>query len=227
MSSATSHATSTREDARAFADAFAPADDAFTFGSVLGESRTVTLSELETVLELGAPVAVPRVRPAAPAPNPAVEETKLISLAELGDVLARPTATSAELDFDFGAGTAERARRRTAARRQPASSVAAGAERASRRRAAHQETTTKSPSRAVEPAAPVPRAADLRSGIELWHGAQIPARRVFPGSAALRRLRAEPDRIALYAVLLGILLVLIAATSSSAGATALPVLQLW
>ncbi|MCW3010443.1 MAG: hypothetical protein JWO90_847, partial [Solirubrobacterales bacterium] len=47
-----------------------------------------------------------------------------------------------------------------------------------------------------------------------------------PHVAAVDRIRANPDRVAMWAVLLGILLVLIAFTSGSAGAIALPVLAL-
>ena len=196
---------------------FSSVDDAFTDAPPVGESRTLTLAELEAELALAAPVQLPAGRPvpeAAAAQEP--EQGGLLTLAELGEVLAQPAPAADVLDFDFGSGAEARARRRTQARTGTALRVprarglgarSARPERLARRRAACSGAPD-------GPGRPCAGAAELRAP-----GADgSVARRPLPGSAALQRARADPDRIALYAVLLGILLVLIAATSSASGA---------
>ncbi len=227
MSTATEQARSTRSEVRAFADAFSAADDAFTFGETSGESRTVTLAELEAVLELDAPVDV---APERPLPVPAAAQAQdgdLLTLEELGKVLAAPSAPADALDFDFGSGT-ERARRRTAARTGGSTPAAppthpvseASAPRLAPIGARHAvQAPPPGSSLLHQPLAPPERerrghgrrltAAGAQRGAEV-------APRPLPGAATLHRFRADPDRIALYAVLLGIVLVLIAASSSSA-----------
>ena len=243
MSTAAEQVRSTRSDARAFADAFSAADDAFTFADA-GESRTVSLSELGAVLDLDTPVGLPEDRPQpAPSRSEPSEDEGLLTLAELSDVLARPAAD--ELDFDFGTGTAERARRRTAARRQPpaarvepsrrrasgpAPARAAGVPRADADAAAARLAATSAGHRAArrtpaiaEPLAPPAKVSRALAPVP---SSAPPAPRPLPGSGVVQRFRAQPDRLALYAVLLGILLVLIAASSSASGATSGLVLQL-
>lgn len=258
MSNATEQARSTRGDARPFADALSSADDAFTFGSA-GESRTLTLAELETVLELDAPVELPVERSAPVSAQPT--DTALLTLVELSDaLLSRPAVDADALDFDFGTGTDERARRRTAARWE----LAEAPQLTSGTRGAGPSTRgddVAAPSGSVPPvgrdasavrretqplrrdvpagrlAAPVARhAAALavplaappaaRRRLQPQVAAPVRDRRPLPGSGIVQRFREEPDRIALYAVLLGILLVLIAASSSSASAVALLSLHL-
>lgn len=238
MSNATEQARSSRGDARAFAEAFAAADDAFTFGPSVGESRTLTLSELEAVLELDTPVGLPAE---SPAPAIATGDAELLTLEELCDVLAEPPAAADVLDFDFGTGTAERARRRTAARtgtsipappaprqapgpvsRSSVRPAAAGALPLTARAAA----TSPARRRGVRSSAMSPAQPPARRGPQPSMMVPAPGRRPLPGSSAVQRFRAEPDRIALYAVLLAILLVLIAASSSSASAVSLLTQQL-
>lgn len=224
MSNATELTRSSRSDARGFADAFSAADDAFTFDRRAGESRTMSLAELEAVLELDGPVDVGAAVRATPAPLPAPQtDPDLLTLAELGDVLAGSPATPEVLDFDFGS-TAERARRRTAARSDalPADLEADG--RGGRESAGAvprgTRVTTPAPHRPLSvPEQAWPSSRPAPAGLDV-------SRRPLPGSVALRRVRADPDRIALYAVLLGILLVLIAASSSSASAVTALSLQL-
>ncbi|MBA2348272.1 MAG: hypothetical protein H0V81_08245, partial [Solirubrobacterales bacterium] len=124
MSNATDTVRSTRADARAFAEAFSDADDAFTFERGVAESRELSLDELGEVLGLGSG------GPATNAPRPAnrsgqvdvaavvglSEADELLTLDELGDALARGERSTDDLDFDFGTSANERARRRTAAR---------------------------------------------------------------------------------------------------------------
>jgi hypothetical protein len=235
LSNATEQARSARSDARAFADAFAAADDAFTFDAGAGESRTLTLSELGDVLALEEPIDLPRERasasaaagPAAASHDDDTDDGGLLTLAELGDVLARPASADADtLDFDFGTGTAERARRRTAARSEPAIPRRASGRRPDRSAADHAPATPpaaarrdaslgRAPAGRLVPAPLTVPVAPRR--LEARRQATVPAApRPLPGSGAVQRFRANPDRVALYAVLLGILLVLIAASSSSA-----------
>ncbi len=293
MSNATEQARSTRSDARAFADAFAAADDAFTFGADTG-SRTLTLDELGDALALERPVAAPRTRDArSPAARSSsndsgVADDRLLTLAELGEVLARPAREADALDFDFGTSAHERARRRTAARLDastPARRRISGPtnpsarsrradvgladdERRSARpatdgdafpaaRAAMAEAAAFAAERLAEPSGGTrsarghtasPRADADRASVSLRSSSGSPAdaggrsraelagrggqaavprlREVEPRphayAAVADRLRANPDRIAVWAVLLGILLVLIAFTSGSTGGVALP-----
>ncbi len=136
MPNDTDHSRSTREDARGFADAFAAADDAFTFEPTAGESRTITLAELAELSEaLGldrstppgsaTPGTDPSARVSASAADTrddrgsepaAAQDDALLTLDELGEALARAAGAVDDLDFDFGTRAHERARRRTAAR---------------------------------------------------------------------------------------------------------------
>ena len=302
MNDATEQARSTRSDARAFAEAFAAADDAFTFGANAGESRTLTLDELGDVIVLDRPISLPA--PQAPASRPvapiAVEYDELITLDELSEALAGPVREADALDFDFGTSAHERARRRTAARFDASPSA--------RRRISGPTTAARSRGGEVHPAAATPVAARLDSEVtplpivgdtspgaratmaaaaasaaerladpagtrrfapDRASSSRLDAVRALPASlrpsddflagsgarrtveitgrpgatAAVPRLRelerrerepravvdrlgTNPDRIAMWAVLLGILLVLIAFTSGSAGAVALPLLWL-
>ncbi len=304
MSNATEQARSTRSDARAFADAFAAADDAFTFGVDAGESRTLTLAELGDVIALDRPVVVtdsqaPVSRSAGPT---TAADDELLTLDELGEVLAGPARAADVLDFDFGTSAHERARRRTAARLSaspsarrrlsgpsrartsphraggarpevapdpgerlapaPAERLATEPERSAAARAAMADAAASAAERLAGPA-DVQRVAgdrttasrldaaqalptslrpseafladpDARRTVEITGrpGGNVPLprlREVEPGHrpprVAPRRLGANPDRIAMWAVLLGILLVLIAFTTGSAGAVALPLLS--
>jgi len=303
MSNATEQARSTRSDARAFADAFAAADDAFTFGVDAGESRTLTLAELGDVIALDRLVAVtesqaPVSRSAGPS---TAADDELLTLDELGEVLAGPARAADVLDFDFGTSAHERARRRTAARLSaspsarrrlsgpsrartsphragaarpevasaPGERLAAGpakrlapAERSAAARAAMADAAASAAERLAGPV-DVQRTAGDRTTASRFDAAQaLPtslrpseafladpdARRTVeitgrpggivplprlreveagprPPRVAPRRLGANPDRIAMWAVLLGILLVLIAFTTGSAGAVALPLLS--
>jgi len=283
MSNATEQARSTRSDARAFADAFAAADDAFTFGDA-GESRTLTLAELGDAIALDRPVAPPARRaPDATAAGPAgaprsAADDELLTLDQLGEALARPVREADVLDFDFGTSAHERARRRTAARldasptaRRRVSGPARAATRARRTSGGPEapgsveRPTPGSPARraagSAEHRAPSP-AGDRANVARLEAARALPAtlrpsddffadpdapRTVEitgrpEGSVPVPRLRevelphraprvpanrlgADPDRIAMWAVLLGILLVLIAFTTGSAGAVALPLLS--
>lgn len=266
MSNATDQARSTRSDARPFAEAFAAADDAFTFGPDAGESRTLTLTELGDVLgsvpppagfreaddASGAPVAG---HPAA-APPSVPGDDRLLSLDELGEVLAAPVREPEVADFDFGTRAQERARRRTAARLEASPSsrrrISGPAARARSRRpdahlaeaeASRQPDETGTGSSRLDAARAIPAALrpsddfladpDARRTIEITGRpgalAVVPRLRTVEGRparprAAVDRFGGNPDRIALWAVLLGILLVLIAFTSGSASAVALPLL---
>ena len=294
MSNATDQARSTRRDARAFADAFAAADDAFTFGTDAGESRELTLAELGDVLALDRPVALPAPREsqipvghAAPVDDPPADEGALLTLDELGDALARPAEEADVADFDFGTSASERARRRTAARldaspsaRRRISGSAAGSARSRRAdgharqaepaqgpsptavsrtamadaaatAAEHLAASSASPrfvrdhtgTSRLDAARALPVALrpsddflgdpDARRTIEITGrpAAEVAVprlreaeRRRRPARAATYRLGANPDRIAMWAVLLGILLILIAFTSGTASAIALPLL---
>jgi hypothetical protein len=269
MSNATDQARSTRSDARAFADAFAAADDAFTFGSTAGESREVTLDELGDVIALDRPseraagrFGTREARPAAPAHVSSTGDDDLLTLDELGDALLRPARPAEDLDFDFGSSADERARRRTAARFD--------ASPAARRRISGPSTSTTRPSRAAvrltevddprptdpgtsadgraamadaaasaaerlaEPAGASRFARERPTALRLDAGPatttaprlrEVEARPARQPRAASDLLGANPDRIAMWAVLLGILLVLIAFTSGSASAVALPLLS--
>ena len=292
-----SQATSTRNDARAFADAFAAADDAFTFGAEDGESRTLTLGELGNAIALDRPVAsrAPQLPPPPPAARPARaaaadDDDELLTLDQLSEALAGPVREDVP-DFDFGTRAQERARRRTAARleaspsarrrisgptpsprsRRPdvrqaeapvasrleadvyaspsgraaiADSAAPAAERladpAGRRRFAPDDTAASRLDAArvlppsLRPSDAFLAAPDARRTVEITGrpGAlgAVPRlreveRRERAPRAAADRLGANPDRIAMWAVLLGILLVLIAFTSDSAGAVAMPLLS--
>lgn len=313
MSNATEQVRSTRSDARAFADAFAAADDAFTFGVAAGESRTLTLAELGEVIALDRPVALPGPRaPEAPAADRSTSaEDELLTLDQLGEALARPVREADVLDFDFGTSAHERARRRTAARLDASPSACrrvSGPARASTRfrradggpkevapasaerlapgaakRFVPASTERLSPEAVTSPSAGPAMADAATSAAERLTGGSagtqrfarqhmdasrleaaqaIPAslrpsddfladpdaRRTFEitgrpdGNVPVPRLRevesrhrtdrvtahrlgANPDRIAMWAVLLGILLALIAFTTGSAGAIALPLLS--
>ncbi len=295
MSDAT-QATSTRNDARAFADAFAAADDAFTFGPDVGESRTLTLDELGDAIALDRPGASPAPRlPAAPPAArraAAPDDDELLTLDELSEALVGPVREDVP-DFDFGTSAHERARRRTAARlaaspsarrrmsgptttsarlrrpdaRQAQDTPVAGrltteAHPSPGARAAMADAAASAAERLADPAGPRRFARDDTGTSRLEAAQALPAslrpsdaflagsdaRRTVeitgrPGAlAAVPRLReverrqrapraaadrfgANPDRIAMWAVLLGILLVLIAFTSGSARAVAMPLLS--
>lgn len=300
MTHATDQARSTRSDARAFADAFAEADDAFTFGPDRGESRELSLEELGDVIALR-PADLPE-RAAAPepvsdgreVPPPAADDDRLLTLDELSEALLRPAASPDVLDFDFGTSARERARRRTAARldastgsrrrasgpggtatrpraadvrltevpptvgprfaSRPASgaegraamadAAASAAERlagsagtqrfaADRTNAARLGADGRIPGAFrpsdASPADPDGRRTDEITGRPGWATAprlrEVERRAARPRGGAVERLGANPDRIAMWAVLLGILLVLIAFTTGSAGAVALPLLS--
>lgn len=298
MNDATGQARSARSDARAFADAFAAADDAFTFGANTGESRTLTLDELSDVIVLDRPVSLPgpRASPARPVAPAAAEDDELMTLDQLSEALAGPVREADALDFDFGTSTHERARRRTAARLDASPSarrrISGPATSARSRRVEVHPTAAASvgtldprlaaqvdpsPGASAAMAAAAASAAELladpdstrrfepkspgRSRSESAQTAPAPLRvsRDFLGGsggrrtsevtghstaggavprlreverreraprAAVYRFQTDPDRIAMWAVLLGILLVLIAFTSGSAGAIALPLLSL-
>ncbi len=278
MSNATDdHVRSARSDARAFADAFAAADDAFTFGPDAGESRTLSLAELGEVIALDRPAAAtpapaPSDRAAAPVPSERQEDEddRLLTLDELGDALARPARPADDLDFDFGTRAHERARRRTAARLDggtPARRRVSGPSPAARRaprpeptaadRLAMADASASTAellavpgrggrfARAAAAEAVLPHPAALRMADEGIVGAdgrqlvELTGRSVAEGRGRLRevqrdraprdvvveRFRANPDRVAMWAVLLGILLVLIAVSSASAGAVVLPLVS--
>ncbi len=299
MSNATDQARSTRSDARSFADAFAAADDAFTFGADAGESRELTLAELGDVLALDRPVALPAPREAkvpsrdTPAgPGPPADDDALLTLDELGDALARPAREADVVDFDFGTSADERARRRTAARleaspsaRRRISGPAAAPSSRSRRADVHARQAgdaarpvSQPGSRSASSTAMADAVADVAEHLAAPAAgprfvrdgtgpSRLDAARALPvtlrpsddfladpdarrtieitgrpaADVALPRLReverrprqarapaerlgANPDRIAMWAVLLGILLILIAFTSGSASAVALPLL---
>ena len=233
MSNATDTVRSTRADARAFAEAFSDADDAFTFETGAAESRELSLAELGEVLGLGGG------GPATNAPRPSVRATRvdvaevvglgdrdeLLTLDELGDALSRGERATDDLDFDFGTSANERARRRTAARLGAPEPVhaepttASGAGRtvmlgSSGLAAASAVTAARmaSPARPVSAPRPPARLREV----------ERPAR---PPKAFAERFGGNPDRIAMWAVLLGIVLILIAFTSGSAGAVALPLVS--
>ncbi len=233
MSNATETVRSTRADARAFAEAFSDADDAFTFETGVAESRELSLDELGEVLGLGGG------GPASNAPRPVVRASRveavpsddgeqLLTLDELGDALARGEQTTEDLDFDFGTSANERARRRTAARLgapDPASVPArAQPTTASTGRTVVLETSgiaAASAATAARMAAPGRAVAAPRPAARLRE-IERPAR---PPKAFSERFGGNPDRIAMWAVLLGIVLILIAFTSGSAGAVALPLVS--
>ena len=266
MSNTTEQVRSTRADARAFAEAFASADDAFTFGAAVQQSRTITLDELGEAIALPHRAA-PADRPAADRDG-AADRDRLLTLDELSDALARPLPAAGDsavdgVDFDFGTSTHERARRRTAARLE-GDPAAHGARRrsagsrdrdqvtpAARRRASPRDdapaareamaaaavaaaerladpqgsgrfTRDRVPAAATQPVAapPPPRQppAAAQALREIGRRADAP-------HVAMERFRANPDRIAMWAVLLGILLVLIAVTSDSGSALAVPLLS--
>ena len=190
MSNATEEARSTRRDARAFADAFAAADDAFTFGADAGESRTLTLAELGDVIALDRPVAPPGPRtPAASAVRTAgaasfADDDELLTLDQLGEALARAARGDDIPDFDFGTSAHERARRRTAARfdasppaRRRVSGPARAATRPRRTAGGHTEVTP-GPERLA------PGLPERRAPGPAGHRAPGPAGRRAPGSAA-------------------------------------------
>ena len=198
----------------------------------VAESRELSLDELGEVLGLGGG------GPASNAPRPAVRASRLdatevdeledgerlLSLDELGEALARGEQTTDDLDFDFGTSANERARRRTAARLgapipAPAEPTTASTGRTvvlqtSGLAAASAATAARmaAPTRAVATAHPVGRLREI----------ERPAR---PPKAFSERFGGNPDRIAMWAVLLGIVLILIAFTSGSAGAVALPLVS--
>lgn len=233
MSNATDTVRSTRADARAFAEAFSDVDDVFTSEVGVAESRELSLDELGEVLGLGGG------GPASNAPRPSGraarvdvakvvglgERDQLLTLDELGDALARGEQTTDDLDFDFGTSANERARRRTAARfgapaparTEPTTAPGAGRTvrlgssglaSASAATAARMAT----PARGVAAARPAGRLREI----------ERPAR---PPKAFAERFGGNPDRIAMWAVLLGIVLILIAFTSGTAGAVALPLVS--
>lgn len=284
MSNATDQARSTRDDARAFADAFTAADDAFTFGSGLGESRELTLAELGDVLAQDLPQGRPSTggsRPtprfaAAVPPAAARDEDELLTLDELGDALLAPAARDTDgLDFDFGTSAHERARRRTAARldaspsaRRRLSGPAAGrgqrsdhrhtADRSHAGRAAMADASAAAAERltsrrheatgvdlliqdgapavrlapvrampaALEAPAPAPRGRSARRAAAKAARPVAEAEREPRPLPGLDWLRSDPDRVAMWAVLLGIVLVLIAFTSGSTGAVTFPLVSL-
>lgn len=236
MSNATEQARSTRQDARAFAEAFSAADDAFTFGRDVGESRELSLDELGDVLGLGGGVAATTAPRPSRRPVPvdvrevvglsAAHEDDLLTLDELGDALARGERQTDDLDFDFGTSANERARRRTAARLgapMPEARPRAEPTTASSRRAAPSGSGSLA-------AASAATAARMAGGARLTRGVALTApsaRRTLreiepqpqrPAKTLSERFGGNPDRIAMWAVLLGILLILIAFTSGSAGA---------
>jgi hypothetical protein len=122
---------------------------------------------------------------------------------------ARDARPSGDLDFDFGRSAADRARRRTEARRQTSP-------------AGTSIELTLSSSRELEPAgtgAGAPALAPLAQRAQ----ALLPARRERaerparaergPRPTLSARMLATPEHFALYAVVLGILLVIVAASS--------------
>ena len=269
MSNTTEQVRSTRADARAFAEAFASADDAFTFGAAVQQSRTITLDELGEAIALPHRAA-PADRPAADRDG-AADRDRLLTLDELSDALARPLPAAGVagdsavdgVDFDFGTSTHERARRRTAARLEgdPAAHGARRRSAGSRDRdqmtpAARRRTSPRDDAPAAREAmaaaavAAAERLADPQ-GSGRFARDRVPAAATQPVAApppprqppaaaqalreigrradaphvAMERFRANPDRIAMWAVLLGILLVLIAVTSDSGSALAVPLLS--
>ncbi len=225
MSNAT--ARSTRRDARAFADAFAEADDAFTFGPDPGVSRTLSLDELGEVL--GGHVALPGPRQ-APRARAAEEpaEDELLTLDELGEVLGRREREADALDFDFGTSAHERARRRTAARFEASSSANRRSSGPARRRD-HEagarptlmaDAAAASAEQLAAPTGRFTRASVAPAMLPVPARAETPRREVEkrPRVTVMDRVRSNPDRFAMWAVLLGILLVLIAFTSGSGSA---------
>lgn len=228
-----------REDVRAFAEAFALDDDVFAPASRRGESRTLTLAELGDELA-GVRTSLTVVPDTLDGVPGGESYGGLLTLDELGEALARtaPAADTGGLDFDFGSGTAERARRRTAARlgHAPAlprrtsgpaapplprgTSGPTAAPAAAPQRHLVLVTAAAEAGRVPEPgpaaltlddvAAQAVALAAQRSG----HGEWAPAPRRRSSPSFIERLHASPDRIALWAVVLGLVLIVIAAASA-------------
>ena len=170
-------------------------------------------------------------------------DDELLTLDELGEVLKSRAREADALDFDFGTSANERARRRTAARLEaspgarrrvsgpssprlreysdrpaPSTSVAdAAASTAELLAGPAGRFTREGAAPAPRPAAPGARRTPAVTG--RTDAAPRRERSVErPRIGAVDRLRANPDRVAMWAVLLGILLVLIAFTSGSGSA---------